>query len=51
MTLHRKHLTVLNAMVIAANANCTEFASNVETEIKRTNELIAKRAKKPAEEL
>ena len=49
--VNEKLVPYLNAMVIAANANCTEFANNVETEIKRTNELIAKRAKKPVDEL
>ena len=48
--VNEKLVPYLNAMVIANNANCTEFANNVETEIKRTNETIAKRGKKPVEE-
>lgn len=48
--INEKLVPYLNAMVIAGNANCTEFAKNVEAEIKRTNEIIAKRGKKPAEE-
>ena len=48
--VNEKLVPYLNAMVIAKNANCTEFANNVETEIKRTNEIIAKRGKKPVEE-
>lgn len=48
--VNEKLVPYLNAMVIASNANCTEFAGKVETEIKRTNEIIAKRGKKPVEE-
>ena len=36
-------------MVIAGNANCIDFAKNVEAEINRTNEAISKRGKKTAE--
>ncbi len=49
--VNEKLVPYLNAMVIAGNANCTEFAKNVEAEIKRTNEIISKRAKKPVDEL
>lgn len=49
--VNEKLVPYLNAMVIAGNANCTEFAKNVEAEIKRTNETISKRAKKTVDEL
>ena len=44
-----KLVPYLNAMVIAGNANCIDFAKNVEAEINRANEAISKRGKKPAE--
>lgn len=48
--INEKLVPYLNAMVIAGNENCLEFAKNMETEIKRTNEIIAKRGKKTASE-
>ena len=44
-----KLVPYLNAMVIAGNANCMDFAKSVEAEINRVNEAISKRGKKPAE--
>lgn len=44
-----KLVPYLNAMVIAGNANCLDFAKSVEAEINRVNEAISKRGKKPAE--
>ena len=44
-----KLVPYLNAMVIAGNANCIDFAKSVEAEINRVNEAISKRGKKPAE--
>ena len=44
-----KLVPYLNAMVIAGNANCLDFAKSVEAEINRVNEAISKRGKNPAE--
>lgn len=41
-----KLVPYLNAMVIAGNANCMDFAKSVEAEINRVNDMIAKRGKR-----
>ena len=41
-----KLVPYLNAMVIAGNANCIDFAKAVEAEINRVNDTISKRGKK-----
>lgn len=52
LIVNDKLVPYLNAMVIARNENCAEFAKSVEKEINRANDMIAKRTKKgtPAEE-
>lgn len=47
--INDKLVPYLNAMVIAGNANCVDFANSVEAEINRVNDAISKRGKKPAE--
>lgn len=41
-----KLVPYLNAMVIASNENCIDFARSVEAEINRANDAISKRGKK-----
>jgi hypothetical protein len=41
-----KLVSYLNAMVIAGNTNCMDFAKCVEAEINRVNDMIAKRGKR-----
>ena len=41
-----KLVPYLNAMVIAGNENCIDFAKSVEAEINSANEAISKRGKK-----
>ena len=44
--INDKLVPYLNAMAIAGNANCLDFAKSVEAEINRANEAISKRGKK-----
>lgn len=44
--INDKLVPYLDAMVIAGNENCTDFAKGVEAEISRVNDTIAKRTKK-----
>lgn len=46
LIVNDKLVPYLNAMVIARNKNCAEFAKSVEKEINRANDMIAKRTKK-----
>lgn len=46
LIVNDKLVPYLNAMVIARNENCAEFAKSVEKEINRANDMIAKRTKK-----
>lgn len=48
--INEKLVPYLDAMVIAGNENCLEFAKGVDAEISRANETIAKRTKKSASE-
>ena len=47
--INDKIVPYLDAMVIAQNENCAEFAKGVEAEISRANDMIAKRGKKSAD--
>lgn len=44
--INDKLVPYLNAMQIAGNENCADFAKSVETEIARINDAVAKRGKK-----
>lgn len=44
--INEKLVPYLDAMVIAGNENCLEFAKGVDAEINRANDTIAKRTKK-----
>ena len=46
--INDKLVPYLNAMVIAGNENCAEFAKGVEAEIERANAVVAKRGSKKA---
>lgn len=48
--INEKLVPYLDAMVIAGNENCLEFAKGVDAEINRANDTIAKRTKKSAGE-
>lgn len=48
--INDKLVPYLDAMVIASNENCLEFAKGVDAEICRANDTIAKRTKKGASE-
>jgi len=48
LLINEKLIPYLNAMLISDNAKCADFAKNIEEEIRRINEAIAKRCKKPA---
>lgn len=48
--INEKLVPYLDAMVIAGNENCLEFAKGVDAEINRANDTIAKRTKKGAGE-
>ena len=48
--INDKLVPYLNAMVIAGNENCAEFAKGVEAEIERANAAIAKRGSKKGAE-
>lgn len=48
--INEKLVPYLDAMVIAGNENCLEFAKGVDAEINRANDTIAKRTKKSATE-
>lgn len=48
--INEKLIPYLEAMVIAGNENCLNFAKGVEAEISRANDMIAKRTKKGADE-
>lgn len=47
--INEKLLTYLDAMVVAKNTNCTDFAKSVEAEIERVNEMISKRSTKKSD--
>ncbi len=42
--INEKIIPYLNAMLISGNTNCTNFAKNLEEEIRRINEAISKRS-------
>ena len=44
--INDKLIPYLDAMLIAGNENCTDFAKSVEAEINRANDMIAKRRSK-----
>lgn len=46
--INEKIIPYLNAMLISGNTSCTDFAKNTEEEIRRINEAISKRGKKPS---
>lgn len=48
--INDKLVPYLDAMVIAGNENCLEFAKGVDAEINRANDTIVKRTKKSASE-
>ena len=48
--INDKLVPYLNAMVIAGNENCAEFAKGVEAEIERANAVVAKRGSKKGAE-
>ena len=43
LLINEKLVPYLNAMLLTGNAKCTDFAKNIEEEIRRINEAIAKR--------